>query len=444
MINIEKFKLEENSKNSVFSWDKLIHEDRRNNYIIEFDEDIFTNSTIFKVSKHEDIMIDGEEKEKKRKEEEKRKEYEKNLKRIEDLTKEIESNTFQIKIDMEENEKKREEIEKQKKLEEERRQIEIERQKKIEEERRRKLEEEEKKKEEELRKMQAKNKDDNGKNIKERLINAANNFENIRNEIKEINKNKNLTKITNNIFKSVSEYISKTIVISQVNDAIKSIRKLFDEIKAKDNNKELHLYACHTILSKIKTILTSSEINFKDIFIKSKIIFMTQSKTLTYLFYQNMAYLCPFIIPVKKSMNNHQGIRDENIINEDYNQYSIIEYLYFSFLFLDINNNINILEEFIKGMEAFPQNDFNYLLSKAFLCFIDVFGNYIKKNKNEWMKRILSISNKAKTALENEKKKERGIKKSLVDKIYLDLENILMSIQRDNDTNYISEIKKVK
>ena len=452
MKNIEKFIFEKKIPSSTLEWNNIIKEDSKNKAKRIYDKNIFKNSKIFKI-KIDDEEKCGEEIEKKKKEEESKKEYEKTLKRIEKLESIIELDTNQIKADMELDMRKREEI--KKKLEEERLKKKREAKEKEEEERLKKEKEKKEREEKERKEREAKLKREIKRNmeinnqsgtIKEKLIKAGNNFVNIKKEIKKINENKALKKKSNEIFKDVMEIISNITTLDDVDKNSKKINEMFKEFKEK-NHKDFYLYICFYILVKINDILTSTELNYYDCYIKVQLIHSLNNKTLTYLFFQNICYDCPFIIPVK----NYENIfKDQNIQKKKNNlnrnrkesskRFTILEYIYFIFLRLDINKNINILEDYLNNMEIFQPNEINHLIANSFSCFINVFGNYIRNNKINWMNKIEKIIKNIKIGLEKERNTKYSDIKNIIDKINYDLEDNYKSICENKDTKFLKKL----
>ena len=231
----------------------------------------------------------------------------------------------------------------------------------------------------------------------------------------------------------------------------KEINSLFKELK--DNKfKELYIYTCFYILSKIKDILTSSELNYYDCLIKAKFIKVLNNKTLTYMFYQNICYYCPFIIPVKdfesifidKNTIQEKKMTLNNNIKENCKRFTTLQYLYFIFLWLEPNKNIGVIEDYLNNMEKFKENEINYLIANSFLSMINVFGNYIKNNNNILMTKIKAILNKVKIGLKLERKNAKySDVKSIIEKINNDLDNNYKQICGNNNTKFLTEIIKI-
>ena len=450
MKKIDEFIIKEKEQLTMFSWNNLINEDSKNNSLKIYDANIFKNSNILKIINDDGNEEDFEENEKKRKEEENKKENKEFLIKIEQLKSKMESDTNQIKLDMEKDNHKKEEL---KRLEEER--IEKEKQDFIRKQREQ-IEREEKLKQERERKHRQDLRRQNdinavGGTIKEKLKKAGNNFENIRKEVKKIydNKNDDSKKIENKIFREIMAILPNITNLSNVDKLSKELLKILKELKD-ENLKEFYIYACFLILSKIKNILTSSALDYNDCYIKAKLIYAINSKTLTYMLFQFISNSCPFIIPVKDFESIFQ---DNSIIQEKYNnllkdiketnrKFTILEYFYFIYLYLDTNNNIKIIEDYLNNMEAFKPEEINYLIGNSFMCFFNVLGNYIQRNKKEWMIRINNIIKNIKIGLEIDRKntKNKNIK-SIIDKIIFDLENNYKLIERNQNTKFLQKMK---
>ena len=451
MKNIENFILDKkHPEGTSLSWNYMIYEDNKNKSTKIYDNSIFDNSSIFKIIDNDDEDEDCENKEEKKREEVSKKEYEETLKRIEKLNSDIESYTNQIKTDMILDSKKREEMRQKEENERKRRErIKKEREEREEKERRDKaLKEEEERRKKERERQQRKNIVEGG--IKEKLIKAANNFENIKKEITKINRNKAYEKTVDNIFRKIMEILPNVTTLDDINKYSDEINKIFKEFK-ENKCKEFYLCTCYLILSRIKDILISSDLDYKDCYIKAKLINDLKSKTLTYMFYQNISNLCPYIIPVKdfeSVFKDKKIFMDKNNkalanINKNYRDITVLQYLYFIFIYLDKNKNINIIEDYINNMKKFKPEEINYLVSNSFMCFINVFGNFIKRNKNNLMNNITAIIDNIKLGLQIERKNTRSKDiKSLIDKINNDIEDSYLSINKNNNTKFLKEIEE--
>ena len=188
-----------------------------------------------------------------------------------------------------------------------------------------------------------------------------------------------------------------------------------------------------------------------DTYIKASLIFLINSKTLTYMFFQSISNSCPYIIPVK---NFESIFQDKNIINEknkslnydikeNIRKMTINQYLYFTFLNFDINKNKDIIEDYLTNMESFQLNDINYLISNSFSCFVNVFGNYIH-SINNWSLRTRNIINKVKEGLKNERKTTRHPEIiNIIDKIDNDLDEYCRLINGNQHTEFLRQINGI-
>ena len=446
MKNIENFIIKETKPLTTTSWNNLIKEDHKNSNIKIYDESLFNKVKCFRVVMDNDEEEKIEEEKIKKEEEEKKKKHEEYLEKINLFNSNIEKRLNEIKRDMEEDQKKREELERQeemrmeqekkkkeeeerKKREQDKKRIDDEVRKKREAQEKKRKEEEERKKREQQMKMQRDRQINGGMNlthnaggsIKERLINAGNNYQNIINEVKKINENRSLKKISDKILRNINEINSKLSTKADIDKSTEIFIKLLDELK-NGQYQDLYLYACFQILATLSEKLYNMSISsqsYEKYFIVAKIISKINSKTLSYMLYQRISFICPYIIPIiytqrdfpdKETLKKRQGFLKEDLnIKDVYNRLKNYEYLYFIFLWLDADRNINILEDYINNIEVFRPADINYLISNSFLCFIDVFGNYIyNKNKN-WLQRIINIQ---KTIIEGLELSNRNTHKS--------------------------------
>jgi len=446
MKNIENFIIKETKPLTTTSWNNLIKEEHKNSNIKIYDESLFNKVKCFRVVMDNDEEEKIEEEKIKKEEEEKKKKHEKYLEKINLFNSNIEKRLNEIKRDMEEDQKKREELERQeemrmeqekkkkeeeerKKREQDKKRIDDEVRKKREAQEKKRKEEEERKKREQQMKMQRDRQINGGMNlthnaggsIKERLINAGNNYQNIINEVKKINENRSLKKISDKILRNINEINSKLSTKADIDKSTEIFIKLLDELK-NGQYQDLYLYACFQILATLSEKLYNMSISsqsYEKYFIVAKIISKINSKTLSYMLYQRISFICPYIIPIiytqrdfpdKETLKKRQGFLKEDLnIKDVYNRLKNYEYLYFIFLWLDADRNINILEDYINNIEVFRPADINYLISNSFLCFIDVFGNYIyNKNKN-WLQRIINIQ---KTIIEGLELSNRNTHKS--------------------------------
>ena len=446
---------------SFYKMNTIIFEDDPNKTIKVYDSSLFDNMKTLKTEKIENQEINNEfDLEEKRKKLEKEKnDFQSYILKMKNLISDIEANTNEIKMDLEQDQKKKEELrikeiqrlEREKKEREEREKKEREEQEKI----RKQLEEQER-----LRKLQEeKNRQNNlisgldnfnnaGRNIKERLINAGKNFENIQKEKNKIMNNKNLESYTLKILIAINDIIiNKTTSIKDIDKSIDNLYKLFGEIKQK-NNEELYLFACYNVLAIIFKKLNGvdNEIDYENVLINAKIICKLNSKTLTYMLFQRISNKCPYIIPLPYNKEEYDRIFPKKNLKEVYKFCKDAEYLYFVFLYLDTNKYSNIIENYISNLEEFTYDKMTFLITNSFLCFIDVFGNFIWRNKRNWMNRIVKIKETVIKGLNEELKKITNTGSHLIainKSIKIKIENCFNNLDNNKYTNFAEKFFEI-
>ena len=426
---IEKEKM--NQPLSYYTMNTLIFEDNPNNNIRVYDTNLFDNMNIIKYEKVEDQEFNSElfQEEKNKKKEKEKSDFESYISKFKNIISDVEKNTNEIKLEMELDEKKKEEMIKKEKerLEIERQRIAEEERKKIEEqerlrriieenERLRKIKEEEERKRNEANELSFLN--NGGRNIKERLINAGKNFENIKNEIKKIDK------------------------------PIKSLNELLKDVKD-TNNQELYLYTCFCLLRFLYKKLNEgdSDMIYENSFINAKIILALNCKTLTYMFFQRISNKCPYIIPLPYSKEVYDKLFQGKSLEEIHKLCKDDEYSYFIFLYLDINKYENIIENYISNIELFAPKDITFLISNSFFCFMDVFGNYIIQNKKNWINRIIKIKENIMEGLKIEHDKIKNSESTLISinkSINIKIESCFNKLKNNQYTNFMEKFLEIK
>ena len=465
VYNIIKSEEEKSNEHlSFFTMNNIIFEDNPNKKIKIYDSSLFDKMKVFSIENNEEIEFPQEliHEEKNKIREKEKLEFQSYISMMKNFLSDIEKNTNEIRVEMELDQKKKEEmakIEKQR-LENERR-IKEEQEKKIKEEQERLIKERQEKerlqkiKEEQERQNNNINGLDNfnnsGRNIKERLINAGKNFENIKKEANKIALDGTLRNKTFLINKNINDIIiNKTTSIKNLDMSIKELNNLLKEIKEINgrNNQELYLYACYTLLIFIfkKLNEVDSEIIYENILINAKIIFSLKCKTLTYMFFQRISNKCPYVIPLPYKRQEHEKIFKNVDLNEVHKLCRNAEYIYFTFLYLDINTYIKIIENYISNIELFSYKDINFLISNSFYCFMDVFGEYIFKNKTNWINRILKIKENVMKGIKEEENKVKGTESHLVSinkSINLNIENCFNKLRNNRTTKFSEQIKEI-
>jgi hypothetical protein len=284
----------------------------------------------------------------------------------------------------------------------------------------------------------------NGGTVRERLIKAAKNFENIKKEVNKINQNNGLISKTEKISIKINQEIGKVTSIEDIDKCSKILADILNEIK-QGNHKEFYLYSCYTILKiiikRISSIIDITK-NYLNHCYFSRIIEKINSRTLTFMFFQIISNTCPYIIPALNIIpNKNKDSRTKETLEENSTKNLNIEYFYFIFLYLNINKYIDIIEDYITNMEQLPTNEINYLIGNSFVSFIDVFGNYIKKNKSAWFPSIINVKNKIKKVLENQNKTTKNPSmKNIINQILFSLDFYIGTVNKNEYTNFIKEI----
>ena len=103
----------------------------------------------------------------------------------------------------------------------------------------------------------------------------------------------------------------------------------------------------------MKNYICMHVLNYESVLINAKIVFSLNCKTLTYLFFQRISNKCPYIIPLPYIKAEYDRLFKGIDLNEVYKLCRNAEHLYFTFLYLDINKYINIIENYITNSEQF-------------------------------------------------------------------------------------------
>ena len=181
---------------------------------------------------------------------------------------------------------------------------------------------------------------------------------------------------------------------------------------------------------------------YENVLINAKIVFKLNSKTLTYMLFQRISNKCPYVIPLPYCKADYDRIFGKKELNEVYKLCKDAEYLYFVFLYLDANKYSNIIENYISNLEEFTYREMSFLVTNSFLCFIDVFGNYIWRNKRNWINRILKIKETAMKGLNEELKKIIKTESQLIainKSIKIKIENCFNNLNNNNKNTNFSE-----
>jgi len=170
------------------------------------------------------------------------------------------------------------------------------------------------------------------------------------------------------------------------------------------------------------------------------------------MLYQRISYICPYIIPIiytqrdfpdKETLKKRQGFHNEDKCLKDvHNRLEIYEYLYFIFLYLDVDRNTDIIEDYINNIQTFRPAEINYLISNSFLCFIDVFGNYIYEKKKNLFQKIINIQKTIIEGLElSNKNTNRSEEKNLIGVISHKIKDCINRINKNTRTKFMENMK---
>ena len=244
--------------------------------------------------------------------------------------------------------------------------------------------------------------------FKNKLINGCNNFIKIKDKLKNIAFEDKYKDISDKILISLTPTVNQLNSFEIYDEKLQKLKSDFDEIK-ETKNKELYIITCNELLSLIfnKSLSSINESKTK-FYLFSKIIYNIKSSTLINLFFQRIAYYCPYIIPIqytekdfsdKNELRKRQGFIEEGEQLTDFNnRMTCYEYLYFTFLFNDYEKYKPIIIEYI---DLIDESAINFAIGNSYKVFLNVFGNTIK---DEFLNKIKSISNKIKKSLDNDSK----------------------------------------
>ena len=412
-----------------------------------------------------------EEKEKKRKEEEKERK-----KREEERKK------------REEEERKRE---KERKREEERKKREEEERKRKDEERKKREEEEKKKKEEKdmkIRQKEESNINEINQNINknEHLylnLNESNGFIPIYNNIIE-NLNQNITneQLYNYIFNdsllfNTNKFSEKLYFLSLFYQKFKpnidllndneDAKKYFDDyaqqfsdilssIDSKNdinkenklilyfneivNNKELFIVVCNIFLGLIfQTLKDKSEYKYFILF-SMMINKFNSNKILINLFFQKITTVCSYVLPFYHEDNLKNSYKEDEKISEFTFRQSTYLKLFFCYIYLNLQEYINYINEYFKYME---QIEINYITARAFQIFISFFGKIIYNN-GEGKEKIKNLYNKFEKAIDKEKQNSKITGLNTIDvETGFNLKEDIKKIFKNNLTEFETQFKEL-
>jgi len=97
-------------------------------------------------------------------------------------------------------------------------------------------------------------------------------------------------------------------------------------------------------------------------------------------------------------------------------------------------------------LEEFTYDKMTFLITNSFLCFIDVFGNFIWRNKRNWMNRIVKIKETVIKGLNEELKKITNTGSHLIainKSIKIKIENCFNNLDNNKYTNFAEKFFEI-
>ena len=231
-------------------------------------------------------------------------------------------------------------------------------------------------------------------------------------------------------------------------EKLKKLKSDFEELQ-EIKNKELYISTCNELLSllfnKSLSLINESKTKF---YLFTKIIYNINSSTLINLFFQRIAYYCPYIIPIqytekdfpdKTELRKRQGFIEEGEQFIDFNnRMTCYEYLYFTFLFNNYEKYKPIIVEYLDIME---ESEVNFAISNSYKVFLNVFGNIIK---GEFINKIKTLSNKIRKGLEEEIKKTKISNiKSIGGSNNYKIKDYMKTLEKGKNTDFHEDLNKI-
>lgn len=453
---------------SNYSLNCLLNEDNKYNYTKVYAKDIFI-SLPFSVSPQEENQINIKKEEEKdsdildKKLKQEMNESEKFFEKISWLKSKLDSGINGIKLDMELDKNKKEEIERQEKI---RKEIqEKNRQEMI----RKRQEQEEKERQERLRREQIRNQMRNqnqglinveGLSIKEKLIQAGNNYQKIYVEMRKFWENKNLfEREKNKIIAETNEKLTQLTAFESVEETAQYFNKSF-KIVEQSKSQELYLYLAYNILSllfkKLNSLLPGSVDNEK-YYTQASFLSRIKSKTLENLFFQRVSNLCPYVIPVVYKLEDFGGdinilrerlgiLEEKEDLNEVNKRLTNYEYIYFIYLLNDKKKYKAVVEDYVNNLEKTQFREKLFFVGGGFRIFLNIFGNDIKKNENnEWnlFPKLEKVKEKIITGLKKERDETRNYTiKNIDSRNIRKIEECFLNISKKRPTEFIESLQK--
>lgn len=283
--------------------------------------------------------------------------------------------------------------------------------------------------------------------LAEKLVKSSHIYYQNRKSIELLSKDKQ----TNEIYTTLNEIVNKLSMIEDIETSFKSI---YDKLSyLKNNNKDdLFVYFIDLLNKLLYTKTTSFVIEGKQIFMIYAILInkiSTSFKVYGDWFIKFSIYICPYLIPKVfklSDFNNDSEVykkrigfkNSEQTTNEFLSMQQGHAYLFYSFI--KLTKKFEFIESFLKEFES-GNVSYDYPVIAVFLVFLDVFSNYIFKNKKENIVYTI-IDNMIKKLEEFKKNKSNLSLRSTINSYISLLKNYKDNIKNKTDTNYILDLKK--
>ena len=199
-----------------------------------------------------------------------------------------------------------------------------------------------------------------------------------------------------NAFSDIFSVIDSKKDINEENKLIAYFNEIID-------NKELFIVVCNLFLGLIfDGIKDKSEYKYFILF-SMMINKFNSNKILINLFFQKITTACPYILPFYHKDNLKNGYKEgENISKFTFRQSTYLK-LFFCYIYLNLQEYINYINEYFKYMEKI---EINYITARAFQIFISFFGKIIYNN-GEGKEKIKNLYNKFEKAIDKEKQSSK-------------------------------------
>ena len=280
--------------------------------------------------------------------------------------------------------------------------------------------------------------------FKNKLINGCNNFIKIKDKLKDIAFDDKYKEISNKILINLTPTINQLNSFEVYDEKLKKLKSDFEELQ-EIKNKELYISTCNELLSllfnKSLSLINESKTKF---YLFTKIIYNINSSTLINLFFQRIAYYCPYIIPIqytekdfpdKTELRKRQGFIEEGEQFIDFNnRMTCYEYLYFTFLFNNYEKYKPIIIEYI---DLINESAVNFAIGNSYKVFLNIFGNIIK---DEFINKLKSISSKIKKSLDDDSKNSKVSNiKSISGSNSYQIKELMKKLEKGKNTEFYED-----